>query len=316
MNERGQKADQRVVVVGGANTDIVGAPLAPLRQRISNPGTVSTSPGGVGRNIAENLARLGVDTHLVTAFGADLDSDELRAACLQAGIDTGASLHVEDLPGGRYVAINGEQHDLAVGVSDMRAIERLTPQVLGETPRRTLLTSATVVVLDANLPHESIAWIAENTEAPIVVDPVSAVKAERLVSLLGRFAAIKPNAQEATALLGWSVRDLNDAKSAATEVVAKGTGAAFVTPGREGIAWASGSRSGVLRSAALTPVNTSGAGDAFLAGVVFGMLEGADVEEQAHLGSALSMIALESEDTVSKSVSREVFLGRVKEMYG
>ena len=68
------------VVVGGANMDIKARSAAPVVAATSNPGHVVRSPGGVGRNVAENLARLGTPTTLVAAVGADALGDELVAA--------------------------------------------------------------------------------------------------------------------------------------------------------------------------------------------------------------------------------------------
>ena len=56
-----------VVVIGGANLDLVGRPSHGLVAGTSNPGHIRVSPGGVGRNVAENLGRLGVPALLLSA---------------------------------------------------------------------------------------------------------------------------------------------------------------------------------------------------------------------------------------------------------
>ena len=60
-----------VAIVGGANVDIGGIPTSLLRSRDSNPGSITTTCGGVARNVAEDLARLGVDSRLITLLGND-----------------------------------------------------------------------------------------------------------------------------------------------------------------------------------------------------------------------------------------------------
>ena len=85
------------VVVGGVNLDIGGRPFAPLVAADSNPGRVRMSLGGVGRNIAHNLALLGVDVRLLTAFGDDLNAQRIAASCGELGIDISQCLTV---PGG------------------------------------------------------------------------------------------------------------------------------------------------------------------------------------------------------------------------
>lgn len=304
-----------VVVVGGANTDVVGTSAGPLIDRDSNPGTVRESAGGVGRNIAENLARLGVRTSLVTAFGTDPASERLATSCRSSGIDVESSLFVEGAEGARYLAINSDRHDLALAVNDMRVLEELTVDVLAQ--RLPLLTSADLVVLDANLSQEAIAWIVSAVRGvPVVIDPVSAAKAPRVAGVLAQLAALKPNRHEAEVLLGTRVHGLEDAEKAARGFIERGVARAFVTPGPEGIAWAGPEGAGVIPSPGIRPVNTSGAGDAFTAGVVYGLLAGASTAEQATFASAISIIALSSEETVSPEVEREHVLAFAKELYG
>lgn len=305
--------DARVVVVGGANTDIVGVPDGGLTARDSNPGHVRTSAGGVGRNIAENLARLGVRTHLITAFGSDIASSELAASCRLAGVDVSASLVAQDLPGARYLAIVDGERDLAVAVNDMRVLDLLTPEALDVPARVELLAAASLVVADANLPDATLVWLAANVSAPLVLDVVSAAKAPRAAAVLPRLAAIKASALEAGVLLGRVVDGLPDACSAAEELVARGAGAAFVTCGPAGSAWADASGSGTLPAPLVTVASTNGAGDAFAAGVAYALLAAADAGTAALFGCAVASIALEDEETVSAAVTLEAATARMRE---
>ena len=76
-----------IVVLGGANIDIKAKVTAPNRLGTSNPGIVSTSAGGVGRNIAHNLARLGADVALISVVRNDVHGDAVLAETRRAGVD-------------------------------------------------------------------------------------------------------------------------------------------------------------------------------------------------------------------------------------
>ena len=107
------------VVVGGVNMDIGGVSAGPLVPADSNPGAVRMSLGGVGRNIAHNMALLGVDTRLLTAFGDDLYAQRIAASCGELGIDISRSLQV---PGGRtstYLFIANQSGEMELALSDM-----------------------------------------------------------------------------------------------------------------------------------------------------------------------------------------------------
>jgi pseudouridine kinase len=296
-----ETARRHIVVIGGANTDLVGAPDRELVERDSNPGHVRMSAGGVGRNVAENLARLGVGVALITAFGDDAAGAALRAGCQAVGIDTSLSLTAPDVPGPVYMAVLDGRHDMAVAINDMRALDLLTPEVL--QARTDAITRADLVVLDTNIPRESVEWVVAHATGPVVLDPVSVAKAPRAAGVLAGLAALTPNAAEAGALLGRSVHGIADAVEAARELVGLGVGAAFITCGTEGVAWADRSRSGVQPAPAVPVANASGAGDAFCAGVVAALSIGLATSAAAAFGTTLAGIALQDEDTVSPRVT-------------
>lgn len=280
-----------ITVVGGANTDVVGLPAGRYTARDSNPGHVRVSPGGVGRNIAENLARIGANVRFVTAFGSDLEARMLDRECRALGIDTSFSVTTERFPGSRYLAVLDGAGDLAAAVSDMRALEALTPDALDPAA----FSGADVVVLDTNLRGSTIARVAELAgSAALVLDPVSTAKAPLARPVLGRLAALKANLREAEELSGAA-----GAAGAASRLLEMGVARVFVTMGPDGV-WCvdAGAAFGVPAPEAEV-VNVTGAGDAFAAGVAWGLAVGGDLREIARTASALSALALESECTVN-----------------
>ena len=218
-----------VTVVGGVNVDIGGRPEAALVARDSNPGAVHSSLGGVGRNIAHNMALLGLDVRLLTAFGDDLNAQKLAASCGELGIDISQS---PVIPGGRtstYLFINDERGDMALAVSDMEIYQHLTPQTLAQ--RHKLLDASQVVVIDTNIPEESIAWLAENCAAPLFADPVSTAKAVKLKPVLGKLHTLKPNRLEAELLSGVPITDEASLNKAADALLETGLRRVFISLG-------------------------------------------------------------------------------------
>lgn len=307
-----QQVDGRVVVIGGANLDIVGHSFKPLVSRDSNPGFVRRSAGGVGRNAAENLARLGIETALVTAFGNDSAAHEVSERCEAVGVDLSGSIRVE-LPGSLYLAILDEGGEMALALSDMRALDRLTPQVLEE--RRELIDGAQLLVCDANLPAETLGWIASEARPPILFDPVSTGKAVRAAPIVGRLSAIKCNSAEAAMLLSNGSRVTDDPARLARRLVATGMLAAYVTSGAGGVHYADDVGSGHLPAPRTTLADATGAGDAFTAGVAAAMLAGVSARHAADFGTKLAGLTLASEHTVSDHVD-ETLLALEMETWG
>ena len=261
----------RITVIGGANVDIGGRPAAALALRDSNPGTVSQRYGGVGRNIAHNLCLLGQEVHLITALGGDLYGDGLRESCRALGMDLSMSLVLPDRRSSTYLYVTDESGDMHVGISDMEITRCLTPEVL--EPHREAINASDAVIVDANLEAETLCWIGENLSVPLYADPVSTAKAPRLKALLPRLRALKPNGLEALALTGE-----HDSLSAIRALQEQGVQRVFLSLGAHGMIAAEGEELVKLPCVKMPVVNTTGAGDAALAALVWADLHGGDLE--------------------------------------
>ena len=299
-----------VVVIGGANLDICGRPDGPLVPSDSNLGTVRLSPGGVGRNIAHNLALLGVDVRLVTCFGEDAQADALVESCMEVGIDIAMSFAV---PGGTtstYLYVTDETGEMQVAINDMAILGQLTPKRLAG--HLDAINGASVVVVDTNLPAETLGWIAKHVSAPLFADPISTTKAHRLDGLLGSLHTLKPNRLEAEALSGTSIEDEEDLRVVAQQLLAQGLGRAFVSLGPKGLLCASRQETLLLPLLPCRLVNTTGAGDALMAGLVWAHLEGLDLRDAGLAGLAAGALAVESEQTVNPQMGEEALRARME----
>ena len=179
------------VVVGGVNMDIGGRSLSALVAEDSNPGTITMSLGGVGRNIAHNLCLMGTDVRLLTAYGDDFSGQKIAASCCELGIDITHALRLTDAATSTYLYIAGPQGDMALALSDMEICKRISPAYLAAN--LPLIQNAQVVVADANIPEESLVYLAENCQQPLFCDPVSTTKAEKLRPILHKIHTLTPN---------------------------------------------------------------------------------------------------------------------------
>lgn len=291
------------VVVGGVNMDIGGRSFAPLVASDSNPGAVSISLGGVGRNIAHNLSLLGADVRLLTAYGDDLYGQRVAASCSELGIDLSHALRV---PGGAtstYLYLASPTGEMALAVSDMEICKKITPAYL--SGHLSLLQNAQVVAADANLPAESLKYLADNCPVPLFVDPVSTVKAEKLLPILPKIHTLKPNRLEAALLSGVEIRSTEDAVKAADRLLSKGVHRVFLSLGEEGVLAAMGDQRAILPTFPGKAVNTTGCGDAFMAALLWAYLEGSDLVSSAKAGLAAGAIAMASPETINPEMSAE-----------
>ena len=301
----------RAAVVGGVNIDIGGTARAPLVMGDSNPGAVRFSLGGVGRNIAHNLSLLGVDVRLLTALGEDLWADRIEGSCALLGIDLTGSLIVPGQSTSTYLYLAGPEGDMALAVSDMDIYERLTPAAL--EPKLPWLRDAQVLVLDANLPAETIAWLCGRVTVPIFADAVSAAKAGRLKDVLGKLHTLKPNRLEAELLSGVAIHDERSLFRAADALLETGLKRVFISLGADGVLAADADMRLRLPAAHGEHVNTTGCGDAFLAALVWAQLRGLGLADSARAGVAAAGIAMADAGTVSPRMSAQAVLAGMEE---
>lgn len=260
-----------ITIIGGICADVSARPHAQIIERDSNPSCITVRAGGVGFNIASRLAELGHGARLVCALGGDPFAGILSAAAEEAGVSLAV---ITSERSGVYLCVNDADGDMKVAFSDLTETERcITPEAL--LPHIDGINRGAACVLDGNLTAEAIAFAAESVTVPIFADPVSTKKALRLLPVLPRLFAIKPNIYEARALTG-----LKGPAECALKLCSMGCGAAYVSCGAEGIYYADAHTSGHAPAENVAGV-TTGAGDAAGAMLLHCMLAGASAREAA-----------------------------------
>ena len=288
-------------VVGGVNIDIGGKSLKPLVAQDSNPGVVTTSLGGVGRNIAHNMSLLGIDVRFLTAFGDDDYARRIEASCAGLGIDVSNARKVAGARTGTYLYLEGPDGDMALAVNDMAICEQITPQYLSRN--LTILNNAQVVVVDANIPEESIRYLCEHCTSPIFCDPVSVAKAGKVKPYIGMMNTLKPNRMEAELIAGIKINNEEDLKKAAEIMLDTGLHRVFISCGSDGVFAANKEQSLMYPCYKADMKNATGAGDAFMAALVWAHLEGTELIDASAFASAAAAVAIESEETINPAMS-------------
>lgn len=297
-----------IIVIGAANVDIAGRPDSPIISGDSNPGKVTMSFGGVGRNAAHNLALLESDVRLLTAFGDDYRARELKEGCIKNGIDIDPSVTVPGASTSTYLFIMDHNGEMQEAINDMQIYENITPERIEE--RLDIIQHAAVCVVDTNLPQQTLEFIAKTVSCPIFCDPVSSIKARKLKKILGRIHTLKPNRLEAEALSGITITDDTSLKKAADTLLEKGIKRVFISLGEQGLYCASHEKKVKLPLLPAKIVNMTGAGDAMMAGITWAYTQGMTLEQTGQVGQAASSIAIEGLETINPKLNTQEVLKR------
>ena len=295
-----------VVVVGAACLDVKGRPLGDIVAGTSNPGVVQISVGGGGRNVAENLARLGTPTALLSVVCKDDFGRTIIRQTEHAGVNTDHMLISCDQHSAAYMALQSAERTLLVAVDDTTATNALTPEYIGD--HASLLEQARMVVIDANVPiqtAETLLAICRAAGVPVALEPVAYAPALRYRALAGSFYLMTPNGVEAQALTGLPVAGAEQGALAAKQLVSLGVEIAIITLGQLGLVYATPEGSGYVPSIEGEIVDPTGAGDALTAAVVYALLNDIPVDEAVRLGVSAATLTMASTDTVRQDLSLE-----------
>lgn len=277
----------KICVIGGANVDITAQSKNQFIARDSNPGTVRLSFGGVGRNIAHNLALLGDEVCFVTRFGGDAFGQMLQVSCREIGMDISLCETCPTFPSACFTSINDSNGEMLGGVADMVVTESISKDWLAE--RIDAINKADAVVADTNLLPETLAWLIDHVTVPLYIDAVSGPKAVRLAEALDlseskRLYTFKCNALEARTLSG------------VTHFTRR-----YITRGAEGLEVTADGRTSLFPALPCTVRNATGGGDALLAGIVHAGPK-ASVEEAARIGLMCARCAVEADEAVNEQL--------------
>ncbi|MFN8483519.1 MAG: carbohydrate kinase family protein [Anaerolineae bacterium] len=303
----------RVVVIGAASVDVKGRALEALAPMTSNPGRVQLSIGGAARNIAENLARLGIDTVLLSVIGGDAFGQTILTHTAEAGVNVEYVMVSGADPSGAYMALLDEEGRLIVALDEMSAMEELTPDFI--EAHKGLLYGADMLIFDGNLPIETMAVLTEFAHLegiPVCVDPTSVTLAPGIVPFLDRIDLFMPNLAEAQVFCDCEARGGREAITTARRLVQLGVDTAVIALGADGVAWASSDESGWIPAFPIDEVvDTVGAGAALTAGVVFGLLNDVPLDEAVRLGASAAALTLQSPETVRSDLSLDLLYEQI-----
>lgn len=294
--------DALISVIGGANVDLSATLTDAFIAADSNPGHVEISYGGVARNIAHNLSLLGARTQLLTVFGGDLFGGLLHDYCRQQGVDVHLSERDSYFRSGIYLCINNHAGEMIAAVADTEAVRTaITPEWLAK--RIGEVNVSDFIVADANMSEDSIRYLMENVTAPLFIDGVSSTKAYRVINALRKcklpyLHTIKLNLKEAL-----TVTQTTTYAEAAQKLLNLGVAHVYITLSGEGVYCRNAAEEWLFPALPGEIVNTTGAGDAFLAGVVYAYTKGIDFPQTAQYGLMAARATLMSPKAVNPDIA-------------
>lgn len=301
---------EKITVIGASNIDLIGFSKETLIYKDANIGTLETILGGVGRNIAENLSYLEVDVEFLSVFADDVFSKTILDSCSKLGISTEHSITVKDSSTSTYIAILDSDNDLAVGLSAMDIYNTIPDSFILNNLET--ISKNTYCLIETNMPISILELVtSELPDVRFALEAVSSKKALKAKSILDKVYILKCNLLEAELLSDIKVEYEQDSEKLVAYFLALGIKKVFITMGRDGVVY--GDSNGIWIEAVniIPPVNTNGAGDAFMSGILYGELQGYDMFKMVQFASECSRMTILHKNAVNPNLNKDEVLKEI-----
>lgn len=293
------------LVFGVSVFDICGFTDSNYRCNDSNPGKVRTSFGGVCRNIAECMSRVGVNTQFISILGDDEAGKAMLEHSKQMNYDMSNSLIIEGGHTPTYMAVLDEHGEMVSAVVDMKIIDKFTTEFIDS--KADIIRNAEYMILDSDRP-DIVEYILKNFSGntKFILDPVSAAKAKEIKHLIKYFHTIKPNRYEAEIMCGMKIKNDEDLRKAGRYFIDLGIENVFITLDEDGIYYNNGVEEGKIKANDVKVVNVTGAGDSFVAGIAYGYANKCSLIDTLKFAISMSTITISTEETIHPEMGTDL----------
>ena len=269
-----------ILVLGASIVDIFGFCGRSYAQRDSIPGHIKISFGGVCRNIAENLARVGVNTQFISTLGDDENGKSILEHSRKLGYNMENSLFLEGESTPTYLAILNHQGEMESAVVDMESLNKMDEAFVDG--KHEVFENAEYTIVDSDNPI-LLEYILKKYQgkSKFILDPVSAKKAKKIRHLVKYFHTIKPNRFETEALCGFKIETNDDLKKAGRFFIEQGVKNVFISLDADGIYYitSEGEEGTLACCESINVKNVTGAGDSFVAGIGYGYMNNLNIKD-------------------------------------
>lgn len=294
-----------IFCIGGANIDRKLIACDQLLLGTSNPVSSTTTFGGVARNVAENLAHWTAPIHLQCVVGDDIEGKNLLAYMQQLGVDIRHCLILPHHSTSHYYAVLEMQGELRIALADMAIYNHIPTKIFKQAWNE--WPDESIIFIDTNLPADILQQIIQHNKQnkyQLCIDPVAVLKAKRLPLSLENIFLIKPNQDEASALCNIPIHSINDCMTAGEILLKRGVKNVVISVGEAGYVIVNEE---MKRHITITKIeeikDVNGAGDAFVAGILYGLQQALPLLEACELGATAAALTIQSYKTVAENIT-------------
>jgi ribokinase len=272
----------RIVVVGSYNASLsIFSDALPSRGQTVLGSRLDIGPGGKGNNQAIGAHRLGADAAFVVKLGRDAFGATARAVLEAEGLSARWILNSEAATGVALIMVDATGDNL-ISVAPGANSDLSYEEVISLDG---LFDGASHLLCQLECPLDLFVGVAARARARGLTTILNPAPAQRLPSDACRLIdVLTPNETELGVLAGGEVVTDTDVVDAARQLLGQGVGEVVVTLGARGAMWIGSGPARLFDAYPVAPSDTTGAGDAFNAGLAAALAGGKDMWGAIDLG--------------------------------
>lgn len=296
-----------IYCIGGMNVDRKFNLLGDFIPKTSNPASSQIFVGGVGRNVCENLGRLGHRPYLISVAGFDQDFEFIKSQSTNF-VNFDYVKQFKDATTGSYSAVLNSSGDMVFAIADMSIYEKMNLEWIKNYSE--VLKTARLIIVDLNTPRDVVEFIinfCNENSIELIIVAVSSPKMNRLPKKLAGVTWLIVNQDESEAYFDLKINNENDLSLC---------GEKWLDTGLENIIVTRGTKSSIYGNKysgleffyplkAEKPIDVTGAGDSFTAGIIYGHLMDYKKNKTIELAIANAYYTVQRKETVRLDLTRE-----------
>lgn len=308
MQKKPEHTDSYAVIIGASGLDVVGRMDTTPQTDTSNPAHIQVSYGGVARNVAENLSKLGQTVYLISIVGNDGTGHHLIDHLEKIGVDVKGCILSDERTTGVYMALLTPDGSRKHALVDRKIMDYLTPTNI--QAQETKIKDASIIFMDANLTPSTIKAVlqlARRYHVPICADPSSTNLTNRLKPHLKGIDILTLNSAEAASLTGSTccIDDLDSNIRAGRKLLDMGVKTAIIAMAEYGVCYVTAETNGHIPAITTPIIDPTGAGDAFTAAVLYGYMNDLSIDDGIRLGVTAASLTIRTPGSVIPDLSLE-----------
>ncbi|MBL0386044.1 carbohydrate kinase family protein [Tumebacillus sp. ITR2] len=297
-----------ITVIGTVFVDIKGYANAKINAECKNVGDIEFVSGGVGRNVAEAIARAGGQVEFLSSVDVTSQGDAVLAGLQEIGISTNRVVKA-DRGMGMWLAVLDHDGDLAASISQKPNLQPL--ETLLETQGEEIVKNTDAIVIEFDLAERVVNKIfgwAKQYGKPVygIVGNLDVLMQRKsMINELNLFICNKAEAEE---FLGLTLTSPEECKMAARQLTMGGLQTAVITMGEHGSVFYDRLHNefGYVPCESVQVVDTTGAGDSFFSGTVYGLANGFGLQQAVECGTNLAAWTISSKANVDPEIQVKV----------